>query len=68
MHVRCTILCFATIFFWAAHDPNVASGQSSKFMEAYNSSNTLYQQGRYSEARTLCQGSLETGDGSVWPE
>ncbi len=50
MHVRRTILCLATIFFWAAHDPDMASGQSSELREAYNSSKTLDQQGRYSEA------------------
>ncbi len=44
MHVRRTILCLA-----AAHDPDVASGQSSELMEAYNSYNALNQQGRYSE-------------------
>ena len=27
MHVRRTILCLASIFLWAAHDPDVASGQ-----------------------------------------
>ncbi len=36
MHVRRTILCLAIIFFWAAHDPDMASGQSSELMEAYN--------------------------------
>ncbi len=51
MHVRRTILCLAIIFFWAAHDPDMASGQSSELMEAYNSYNTLYQQGRYSEPK-----------------
>ncbi len=35
MHVRRTILCLAAIFFWAIHDPDVASGQSSELMEAY---------------------------------
>ncbi len=50
MHVRRIILCLATIFFWAAHNPNMASGQSSELMEAFNSFNTLYRQGRYAEA------------------
>ena len=45
MHVRRTILCLATIFFWAAHDPDMASGQSSELMEAYNSFITLPEQG-----------------------
>ncbi len=50
MHVRRTILCLAAAFLWATHDPDMASGQSSELMEAYNSFNALYQQGRYSEA------------------
>ncbi len=50
MHVRRTILCLATIFFWAAHDPDVAYGQSSELMEAVSTFKSLYQQGRYSEA------------------
>ena len=50
MHVRRTILCLAAAFLWAAHAPDMASGQSSELMEAYNSYNTLYQHGRYSEA------------------
>ncbi len=32
MRIRRTILCLATIFFWAAHDPDVATGQSSELM------------------------------------
>jgi hypothetical protein len=42
MFVRRTILCLATIFFCAAHDPNVASGQSFEFMEAYNNYGNFY--------------------------
>ncbi len=61
MHVRRTILCLATIFFWAAHDPDVASGQSSELMEAYNWSNILYQQGRYSEAEPYANEALRLG-------
>ena len=55
VHVRRTILCVATIFFWAAHDADMTSGQSSEYMEAYNSSITLYQQGRYAEAETYAK-------------
>ncbi len=61
MHVRRTILCLATIFFWVAHDPDVASGQSSALMEAYNSYITLYQQGRYSEAEPYAKKALRLG-------
>ena len=61
MHVRRTILCFATIFFWAAHDPDMASGQSPELMEAYTRYNTLYQQGRYSEAEPYAKEALRLG-------
>ena len=61
MHVRRAILCLATIFFWAAHDPDMASGQSSELVEAFNSYNTLYQQGRYSEAEPYAKEALRLG-------
>ncbi len=67
MHVRRTILCLATIFFWAAHDPDVASGQSSELMEAYNSFDTLYQQGRYSEAVPYAKEALRLGEEEFGP-
>jgi tetratricopeptide (TPR) repeat protein len=34
MHVRRTILCLATIFFWSACEPHMNFGQSSELMEA----------------------------------
>ncbi len=58
MHVRRAILCLATIFLWAAHDADMASGQLSEFMEAYSSYDTLYQQGRYSEAEPYAKEAL----------
>ena len=61
MHVRRTILCLAAAFLWAAHDPDVASGQSSEFMEAFSSFKTLYQQGRYSEAELYAEEALRLG-------
>ncbi len=67
MHVRRTILCLVTIFFWAAHDPDVASGQSSELMEAYNSYITLYQQGRYSEAEPYAKEALRLGTEEFGP-
>ncbi len=67
MHVRRTILCLVTIFFWAAHDPDMASGQSSELMEAYNSSSTLYQQGRYSEAEPYAKEALRLGTEEFGP-
>ncbi len=67
MHVRRTILCLATIFFWAAHDPDMASGQSSELMEAYNSYNALYQQGRYSEAEPYAKEALRLGTEEFGP-
>ncbi len=67
MRVRRTILCLAIIFFWAAHDPDVASGQSSELMEAYNSYNTLYQQGRYSDAEPYAKKALRLGTEEFGP-
>ena len=43
MHVRRTILCLATIFFWSAYDPDMASGQSSELMEPARLYNENYQ-------------------------
>jgi len=67
MHIRRTILCLAIIFFWAAHDPDGVSGQSSELMEAYNNSNTLYQQGRYSEAELYAKEALRLGTEEFGP-
>ena len=67
MHVRRTIFCLATIFFWATHDPDGASGQSSELMEAYNRYNTLYQQGRYSEAEPYAKEALRLGTEEFGP-
>ncbi len=61
MHVRRTILRLARKLFWAAHNSDVASGQSPELMEAYNSYNTLYQQGRYSEAEPYAKEALRLG-------
>ena len=67
MHVRRTILCLAAAFLWATHDPNMASGQSSYLMEAYNSYNALYQQGRYSEAEPYAKEALRLGTEEFGP-
>ncbi len=67
MHVRRTILCLAAAFLWATHDPDMASGQSSELMEAYNSYNTLYQQGRYSEAEPYAKEALRLGTEEFGP-
>ncbi len=67
MHVRRTILCLATIFFWAAHDPDMASGQSSELMEAFNNFSTLYQRGRYSEAEPYAKEALRLGTEEFGP-
>ncbi len=50
MLVRRTILCLAAAVLCATHDPDMASGESSELMEAFNSYDALHQQGRYSEA------------------
>ncbi len=67
MHVRRTILCLAIAFLWATHDPDMASGQSSELMEAYNSYNALYQQGRYSEAEPYAKEALRLGTEEFGP-
>ncbi len=67
MHVRRTILRLAAKFFGTAHDPDMASGQSSELMEAYNSSSTLYQQGRYSEAEPYAKEALRLGTEEFGP-
>ena len=67
MHVRRTILCLSAAFLWAIHDPNMASGQSSELMEAYNSYNTLYDQGRYSEAEPYAKEALRLGTEEFGP-
>jgi tetratricopeptide (TPR) repeat protein len=65
MHVQNMILCLVTVFLlaaaflWATYDPDVTSGKSSKLTEAYNSYNTLYQQGRYSEAEPYAKEALK---------
>ncbi len=67
MHVLRTILCLSAAFLWATHDPNMASGQSSELMEAYNSYNALYQQGRYSEAEPYAKDALRLGTEEFGP-
>ncbi len=67
MRVRRTILCLVTIFFWAAHDPDLASGQSSELMDAYNSFITLYQQSRYAEAEPYAKEALRLGTEELGP-
>ncbi len=67
MHVRRMILCLAATFLWATLDPDMASGQSSELMEAYNSYNTLYQQGRYSEAEPYAKEALRLGTEEFGP-
>ncbi len=64
---RRTILCLAATFLWATHDPDMVSGQSSELMEAYNSYNTLYQQGRYSEAEPYAKVALKLGTQEFGP-
>jgi len=68
MHVRRVILCLAVIFLWATYDPHSASGQSSKLMDAYNSSVTLYQKGRYSEAEPYAKEALRLGTEEFGPD
>ena len=67
MHVRnmilslCTLFLLAAAFVWATYDPDLASGERSELMEAYNRFNTLYQQGRYSDAEPYAKEALRLG-------
>jgi hypothetical protein len=67
MHVRRMILCLAATLLWAAHDPDMASGQSSKLTEAYNSYRTRYQKGRYAEAEPYAKEALRLGTKEFGP-
>ncbi len=65
MHVQNMILCLVTVFLlaaaflWATYDPDMTSGESTELMEAYNSYDTLYQQGRFSEAEPYAKEALK---------
>ncbi len=73
MHVQNMILCLVTVFLlaaaylWATYDPDMTSGELSELMEAYNSYNTLYQQGRYSEAEPYAKEALRLGTEELGP-
>ena len=68
MHVRRAILCLAAAVLWATYDPDMASGQSSELMAAYNSYNALYQGGRYSEAEPYAKEALRLGTEEFGPD
>ena len=61
------ILCLAATLLWAALDPDMASGRSSKLTEAYNNYRTLYQQGRCSEAEPYAKEALRLGTKEFGP-
>ena len=69
MHVRNMIFCLVTVFLlaaaflWATYDPDMISGESTELIEAYNSYNTLYRQGRYAEAEPYAKEALR-----LWTE
>jgi hypothetical protein len=57
-----TFFLLAAAFMWATYDPDLASGEPSELMEAYNRYNTLYQQGRYLEAEPYAKEALRLGN------
>ncbi len=73
MHVQNMILCLGTVFLlaaaflWATYDPDMTSGESSELLVAYNSYNTLYQQGRYSEAEPYAEEAVRLGTEELGP-
>ena len=74
MHVRNMMFCLVTVFLlaaafvWATYDPDMTSGESSELIEAYNSYNTLYQQGRCAEAAPPHQRALTIREKALGPE
>ena len=68
MHVRRILFCLTAAVLWATHSPDMASGQSPVLMEAYNSYNTLNQQGRYSEAEPYAKEALRLGTEEFGPD
>ena len=73
MHVRNMILCLGTLFLvaaaftWANFDPDMTSGESSALATAYSSYNTLYRQGRYSEAEPYAKEAIRLGMEELGP-
>ena len=73
MHVRNMIVCLVTVFLlaaaflWATFDPDMTSGESTGLMEAYNSYDALYQQGRFSEAEPYAKEALRLGTEELGP-
>ena len=47
--------------------PGISYGQSSELMEAFNSYNALYQQGRYSDAEPHAKEALRLGTDEFGP-
>ena len=54
-----TVFLLAAAFMWATNDPSMTAGESSELIESYDRYNTLYQQGRYSEAEPYAKEALK---------
>jgi tetratricopeptide (TPR) repeat protein len=68
MPSRYAILCFFAAFSWATLASDMASGQSSELMDAYNTYESLYQQGRYAEAEPYAKEALRLAVEEVRPD
>lgn len=67
MRIRNSILCLITTLLLWTHVSDRAFGQSAKLMEAYNSSITLNQQGKYAEAEPYARKALRLGTEEFGP-
>ena len=68
MRFRHAILCLAVILSCVTHGSDMAYGQSPALLEAYNRYNTLYQQGRYSDALPYATEALRLGEEELGPD
>ena len=68
MQSRSTVLCLAAGLIWFGQVSDMAYGQSSELDEAYNTFNSLYQQGRYSEAVPYAKEALRLGEEEFGPD
>ncbi len=68
MRFRHTILCLAVILSCLTQGSDTAHAQSPALDEAYNRSNTLNQEGRYSEAIPFATEALRLGEEEFGPD
>ena len=68
MRLRKTIHCLAVTLLCLTLPYEMANGQSSTLLDAFNRYNTLYQQGKYSEALPYATEALRLGKDELGPD